>query len=363
MLEQLLLLYPEAHIFTICDFLSDEERRFLKGHVATTSFIQRMPGARKHYRHFLPLMPLAVEQLDVSGFELIISSSHAVAKGVLTGPDQLHVSYVHTPIRYAWDLQHQYLRESGLEGGVKGWLARLILHRIRMWDVRTANGVDAFVANSNFIRRRILKAYRRSAQVIYPPVDVSTFSFSGEKEDFFLTASRLVPYKRVDVIVEAFRSMPDRKLVVIGDGPERSKIEKLALGSRNIDILGYQPTGVLADHMRRAKAFVFAAEEDFGITPLEAQASGTPVIAFGRGGALETVRGLESDRPTGVFFSDQTPARVMEAVQLFEREGFAISFEACRDNALSFSSERFKSEFRAFVDQEWSRFLGQATTD
>jgi len=244
-------------------------------------------------------MPLAIEQLDVSKHDIILSSSHAVAKGVLTGPDQLHISYVHSPIRYAWDLQHQYLREAGLNKGLKAQAARWLLHKIRMWDYRTANGVDHFVANSQFIARRIKKVYGRTADVIYPPVDVDRFTLNENKDNYYFTASRMVPYKRIDLIVEAFSQMPDRKLVVIGDGSEMSKIKSKA--TKNVEILGYQPNHVMQEHMQKAKAFVFAAEEDFGITPVEAQACGTPVIAFGKGGSLETVRPFGVDNPTGLF--------------------------------------------------------------
>ncbi|MDR6356182.1 glycosyltransferase involved in cell wall biosynthesis [Pseudomonas psychrotolerans] len=227
-LAELFEIWPEADLFSVIDFLSDEDRAHLKGKHATTTFIQRLPQAKKRYQTYLPLMPHAIEQLDLSGYDLIISSSHAVAKGVLTGPDQLHISYVHSPIRYAWDLQHQYLKEAGLNTGLKGKLARIILHYVRIWDQRTAAGVDAFVANSHFIARRISKAYRREAKVIYPPVDISRFTPAGGKDDFYLTASRMVPYKRMPMIVEAFSAMPDKKLVVIGAGPEFEK----AKGSR-----------------------------------------------------------------------------------------------------------------------------------
>ncbi|WP_446924527.1 glycosyltransferase, partial [Klebsiella pneumoniae] len=237
------------------------------------------PSSKKKYQKYLPLMPLAIEQLDVSSHDVILSSSHAVAKGILTGPDQLHISYVHSPIRYAWDLQHQYLREANLSNGIKGFLAKWILHNIRVWDNRTANGVDHFVANSKFISRRIKKVYGRDAEVIYPPVDVDRFLLNENKDDYYFTASRLVPYKRIDLIVEAFSHMPNKKLVVIGDGSEMNKIKSKA--TKNIEILGYQENSVMQEHMRKAKAFVFAAEEDFGITPVEAQACGTPVIAFG----------------------------------------------------------------------------------
>jgi len=280
-------LFPASEIYSVVDFLSDESRHHFQDKKATTSFIQRLPGAKKKYQTYLPLMPLAIEQLDVTKHDVVLFSSHAVAKGVLTGPDQLHISYVHSPIRYAWDFQHQYLRESGLDKGLKGKLARWMLHNIRMWDYRTANGVDHFIANSHFIARRIKKVYGRDADVIYPPVDVDRFKLHKKKDDFYFTASRMVPYKRIDLIVEAFSRMPEKKLVVIGDGSEMAKIKSKA--TANVEILGYQPNEVMEDYMRRAKAFVFAAEEDFGITPVEAQACGTPVIAFGKGGALESI--------------------------------------------------------------------------
>jgi len=357
-LEQLLNLYPEAELYSVCDFVPENERGFLGGRTPTTSFIQKLPGARKHYRSYLPLMPLAIEQLNLSAYDVVISSSHAVAKGVLTGPDQLHVSYVHSPIRYAWDLQHQYLRESGLDRGLKGWIAKWLLHKIRLWDLRTANGVDRFVANSRFIARRIWKVYRREADVIYPPVDVLSFTLREDKEDFYLTASRMVPYKKIDLIVEAFSAMPDKRLVVIGDGPDMNKIRAKACA--NVQLLGYQPFEVLRDHMQRAKAFVFAAEEDFGITPVEAQACGTPVIAFGKGGALETVRGLgQSDIPTGVFFEEQSVTSVMAAVRHFENNREAFAASACRDNAMRFSPEVFRERFSALVAAEYEKFMSR----
>lgn len=286
-LEQMLLALPQADLYSLVDFVPEDARGFLGGRRARTSFLQRLPRARTHYRSYLPLMPLAVEQFDLSGYDLVISSSHAVAKGVLTGPDQLHLCICYSPIRYAWDLQHQYLEESGLTRGVKGAAARLLLHYVRLWDARTANGVDDFIAISGFIARRIQKVYRRDATVIYPPVDTDGFALRPDKEDFYLTASRLVPYKKIDLIVEAFSALPDRRLVVIGDGPEMAKVR--AKAGPNVQLLGYQPFSVLKDHLQRARAFVFAAEEDFGIVPLEAQACGTPVIAYGKGGSLSLI--------------------------------------------------------------------------
>jgi glycosyltransferase involved in cell wall biosynthesis len=290
-LEQLISLYPEADLFAVCDFISDSDRDFLRGKKVTTSFIQKIPFARRFYRNYLPLMPLAIEQFDLSSYDLVISSSHAVAKGVLTGPDQFHVCLCYSPIRYVWDLQHQYLKMSGVGSGIKSWIIRYILHRFRRWDLCTANGVDEFIAISDFIKRRIFKVYRRSSTVIYPPVAVDKFTVFPDKEDFYLAASRMVPYIMMPMIVQAFSAMPDKKLIVIGDGPDLDRCKRLAKG--NVSILGWQPDDILRHYMERAKAFIFAAEEDFGIVPIEAQACGTPVIAYAKGAALETVIGIE----------------------------------------------------------------------
>ncbi|AKF46804.1 glycosyltransferase family 4 protein [Pseudomonas syringae pv. syringae] len=349
-LASLINVWPAADLFAVIDFLSDQDRAHLHGKVARTTFIQKLPGARKHYSRYLPLMPLAIEQLDLSGYDLIISSSHAVAKGVLCGPDQLHISYVHSPIRYAWDLQHQYLQESGLNKGAKGGLARLILHYMRLWDQRTSTGVDAFIANSGFIGARITKAYRRDSTVIYPPVDTLCFTAQGARGDFYLCASRMVPYKRMPMIVEAFAAMPDKRLIMIGDGPDLPKAQAIASQVSNVTLLGFQPGSVLLEHMRSARAFVFAAEEDFGISPVEAQACGTPVIAFAKGGVMETVRGLDHPQPTGVFYREQTVASLIAAIGEFEAAQSRISPEACRANAERFSVARFEQEIKAFVE-------------
>ena len=294
--QQLLTTVPTADVFALVDFMTHDQRERLLGRSVQTSFLQRLPGSRKHFRHYLPLMPLAVEQFDLSEYDLVVSSNHAFAKGVLTRADQLHISYVHTPIRYAWDLYHEYLRQADLTRGIRSALVRLMMHYVRVWDRLTADRVDAFVANSHYVARRIAKTYRRHADVIHPPVDVDAFPYSETKEDFYLAASRVVPYKRLELIVEAFAATPHRRLVVIGDGPGLDGLRQKA--AANTLLLGYQPFEVLADHMRRARAFVFAAEEDFGIIPVEAQACGTPVIAYGRGGSRETV----VEGRTGLFF-------------------------------------------------------------
>ena len=356
-LEQILLCYPEADIFTLVDFVPEKERAFLGGRTPRTSFIQKLPGARKHYRNYLPLMPLAIEQFDLSGYDLVISNNFAVAKGVIVGPDQLHLSYVQSPIRYAWDLQFQYLAESNLERGPKSWLARYLLHRLRIWDHRSAAGVDQFFGNSLYITRRIEKTYRRNAEVLYPPVDTEAFALREDKEDFYLTASRMVPYKKIPMIVRAFRHMPDRKLVVIGTGPEFEKCR--AEAGPNVELMGWQSFDVLRDRMQRARGFIFAAEEDFGIVPIEAQACGTPVIAFNGGGARETVRGLGTDAPTGCFFDHQTPESLVEAIERFEAHAAEFTPQACRQNALAFSSERFRDEFTNYVEHHWRQWTAQ----
>lgn len=349
-LEQMLKVYPEADIFCLVDFLPEDKRSFILDKKTNTSFIQKLPFAKKKYRSYLGLMPLAIEQLDLSDYNVIISSSHAVAKGVITGPDQLHISYVHSPIRYAWDLQHQYLEESKLKKGIKGLVAKQTLHFIRKWDYRTANGVDYFITNSNYIGRRVWKVYRREYKVVYPPVNINAFNLSINKEEFYLTASRMVPYKKIDLIVKAFAKMPQKILYVIGDGPEYKKIKEVA--GENVKLLGYQEFDVLKDYMQRAQAFIFAAEEDFGITPLEAQACGTPVIAYGKGGALETVNGVEDSAPTGVFFNSQTEESIQEAVKFFENNHSLFDPKNCREKAEQFSESIFRSEFKNFIDEK-----------
>ncbi|NEP16618.1 MAG: glycosyltransferase family 4 protein [Leptolyngbya sp. SIO4C1] len=348
--EQILQLYPTADLYSLVDFLSPELRHAIQHKPVQTSFIQRLPRARRHFRQYLPLMPLAIEQFDLSAYDLVISSNHAVAKGVLTGPHQLHISYVHTPVRYAWDLQHQYLAQANLQKGVKGALTRLILHYLRLWDYASASRVDAFVANSKFIANRIWKTYRRPAQVIYPPVDVQRFRWDCPREDFYLSVSRFVPYKRVDLTVRAFSQL-GLPLVVIGTGPNRAQIE--ALASKNVQLLGEQPNAVVEDYLQRCKAFVFPAEEDFGITPVEAQAAGAPVIAYGRGGVTETVVPGE----TGVLFSEQTVESLVQAVKSVEMGMYEFERGRIRQQAEQFSTERFRQAFAAFVDHSWMQFL------
>jgi glycosyltransferase involved in cell wall biosynthesis len=343
--KEIALMFPEADIYTLIAKKETITALGLDGHSVTTSLIQKLPYAKTRYRSYLPLFPLAIEQFDLSDYDLIISSSHAVAKGVLTNPNQLHVCYCHSPIRYAWDLHYQYLRGAGLNTGLKAIFVKYILHRIRQWDIISTNRVDYFIANSDYISKRIKKIYNRESKVIYPNVSVIDFEPVEIKEDFYVTCSRFVSYKKIDIIVKAFNNMPDKKLIVIGDGPDFSKIKKLS--SKNVILMGYQPFEVLKHYLSKAKAFVFAAEEDFGIISVEAQASGTPVIAYGKGGSTETVL----EKKTGVFFCEQTVASIEEAVKHFEENISQFNYLEIAAHAATFSTERFRKEFMAYVTE------------
>lgn len=348
-LAALLEVLPGADVYTLLWDGGQRTAGILGGAKVHTSFLQRIPGAARLHRLYLPLMPLAVEAFDLRTYEVIVSSSHAVAKGVRAGPDQLHISYVHTPARYAWDLEEEYLGRGLLRGSIGGAAARIVLHYLRLWDVASAHRVDVFVANSKHVARRIWRIYRRRATVVYPPVEVGRFSARRERGDWYVTVTRLVPYKRVDVIVEAFGRL-GRPLVVIGDGPEADRLRRRA--RRNVELLGWQPETVVQKYLEGARAFVFAAEEDFGIAAVEAQAAGAPVIAYGRGGVTESV--VEGE--TGLFFYEQTPEALVEAVLEFERREKRFSVERIRLNAERFSKGRFKKEFSEVVERHWEVF-------
>lgn len=349
--KAILDVFPDADIYTlvakkeVCDELG------IPWEKVHTSFIQKMPLGTKKHRAYLPLFPFAIEQFDLRGYDVVISSSHCVAKGILTKADQLHICYCHSPIRYCWDMYNEYLEESHLDKGFKSWLVRLMLHPIRQFDAIAGNRVDYYISNSDYVGQRIRKTYRRKATTIHPNIDISNFELCNDKQEYYLASSRLVAYKKIDTIIEAFNQMPDKKLVVIGGGPNLETYRKLA--KDNVTVMGYQPFDVLKDKMQHAKAFVFAADEDFGMIPIEAQSCGTPVIAYGHGGSLETVNGGK----TGLFFNEQTPEAIVEAVNRFEAMGSQPFAPAdCRQWAEGFSEERFKREIKEFVEEKYEEF-------
>ena len=349
--KAILDVFPDADIYTlvakkeVCDELG------IPWEKVHTSFIQKMPLGTKKHRAYLPLFPFAIEQFDLRGYDVVISSSHCVAKGILTKADQLHICYCHSPIRYCWDMYNEYLEESHLDKGFKSWLVRLMLHPIRQFDAIAGSRVDYYISNSDYVGQRIRKTYRRKATTIHPNIDISNFELCNDKQEYYLASSRLVAYKKIDTIIEAFNKMPDKKLVVIGGGPNLEAYRKLA--KDNVTVMGYQPFDVLKDKMQHAKAFVFAADEDFGMIPIEAQSCGTPVIAYGHGGSLETVNGGK----TGLFFNEQTPEAIVEAVNKFESMGSQPFAPAdCRQWAEGFSEERFKREIKEFVEEKYEEF-------
>lgn len=348
-LAQIIRCFPQADIFAVVDFLPESERGFLEGRTVQTSFIQRLPYARRHFRNYLQLMPLAIEQFDLTGYDLVISSNHAVAKGVLTGPKQVHVSYVHSPMRYAWDLQAQYLRESGLERGPKSLYVRWLLSKMRLWDASSANGVDQFIANSTYIARRIRKAYRREALVVPPPVAVEDFTPGHDIREGFLVVSRFVPYKRVELIAQAFREMPEHQLTIVGGGTNALLVAKAAEGATNITLRPPVSHVELVALMRSTRAMIFAAEEDFGITMVEAQACGTPVIAFGEGGARDIFSSSATTLPTGILFDEQSVSSIIAAIRRFVVKEPYLTAKLCRANALRFSEDAFRERFMAVV--------------
>lgn len=349
--KAILDVFPGADIYTlvakkeVCDELG------IPWEKVHASFIQKMPLGTKKHRAYLPLFPFAIEQFDLRGYDVVISSSHCVAKGVLTKADQLHICYCHSPIRYCWDMYNEYLEESHLDKGFKSWLVRLMLHPIRLFDAIAGSRVDYYISNSDYVGQRIRKTYRRKATTIHPNIDISNFELCNDKQEYYLASSRLVAYKKIDTIIEAFNQMPDKKLVVIGGGPNLEAYRKLA--KDNVTVMGYQPFDVLKDKMQHARAFVFAADEDFGMIPIEAQSCGTPVIAYGHGGSLETVNGGK----TGLFFNEQTPEAIVEAVNKFESMGSQPFAPAdCRQWAEGFSEERFKREIKEFVEEKYEEF-------
>ena len=352
---QEILKHVDADVYALIDFESTNPESYLFGREIGTTFLQHFPLARKGVQKYLPLLPIAIEQLDLREYDIILSSSHAVAKGILSSPGQLHVCYCHTPMRYAWDMTFDYLRSSKAGRGIPGVLTRYLLHRLRQWEVISANRVDYFIANSQHTARRIWRCYRRRAEVIYPPVDIARFSLMPQKQDFYVTVCRLVSYKNVSAIVQAFNQL-GHNLIVIGTGPELDMIRQIA--KPNVQILGWQPAEVVEKYIAEAKAFVYAACEDFGIALVEAQACGTPVIAYAAGGALETVLDIRQhpETGTGLFFSSQTAAALVAAVEEFEQLQGKFQPEIGRLHAAEFSPEVFRERYVGFVEHCYQQF-------
>nr|WP_275993891.1 glycosyltransferase [Argonema antarcticum] len=350
-----ILRHIDAELYALIDFESTNPESYLYERSIGTTFLQDFPFARNGVQKYLPFLPIAIEQLDLRGYDVILSSSHTVAKGVITTPQQLHICYCHAPMRFAWDLTFDYLASSTMGRGIQGILTRYLLHRLRQWDVLSANRVDYFIANSKHTATRIWRCYRRRAEVIYPPVNIERFTFQEKKEDFYLTVSRLVSYKKVSLIVKAFNEL-GRPLVVIGTGPELKKLREMA--GPNVQVLGPQPDAVVEKYMAQAKAFVYAACEDFGIALVEAQACGTPVIAYGAGGARETVRDIReyADTGTGLFFSAQSELALVEAVKTFEAQSGNFNPEMALKQAVKFGPIIFEKRYLAFVSRCSSRF-------
>lgn len=345
-----ILSHIDADLYALIDFESRNPHSYLYRRQIGTTFLQHLPRARSGVQKYLPLLPLAIEQLDLGDYDLILSSSHAVAKGVLTRPQQLHVCYCHTPMRYAWDLTFDYLRASPLGRGLPGIVTRAILHHIRQWDAISANRVDYFIANSAHTARRIWRCYRRRAEVIYPPVHIERFPFVERKQDFYVTVSRLVGYKKIDPIVRAFNQL-GYPLVVIGAGASLDRLR--AIARPNVQLLGAQPDAVVEQYMSQAKAFVYAACEDFGIAPVEAQACGTPVIAYGAGGALETVRDLRTsgEAGTGLLFDRQTESALIEGVKTFEELRSRFRPDAARSHSARFAPTIFEQRYLSHLER------------
>jgi len=357
-LSEIMRVVGASDLYTLYDFLDDRERAAIGASRIYTSGLNGLPFVEKYYRWTFPFCPQAIEAFNLSRYDLVISSSAAFAKGIISHPHQKHIAYVHTAVRYAWDQSYEYLSQTPMSRFPAGLLLSRLLHRMRVWDVRTAHSADVLVANSSIVKRRIEQTYGRRAVVIEPPVDVTEIPLVERKGDYFMVASRLVPYKRIDLVVRAFGEMPSLRLLVVGDGPEMSRLR--ALAGPNVAFTGYLPRAALIETLQKARAFVFAACEDFGIAMAEAQAAGTPVVAFGRGGATDIITPLHADRPTGVLFAEQSVESVKQALELFCREERRISPAACRANVERFAPENFRKRLHAIVEEvmqsEFSRW-------
>ena len=358
--QQLDALLEQPQLAALVDGESARPESWLAGRSIHTTFVQHLPWGVSHVQQYLPLLPLAIEQLDLADYPLVISSSHLVAKGVLTSPDQCHLSYVHTPVRYAWDQMHAYLRQSALARRGLSPLIRWQLHRLRQWDVLSAQRPDALIANSRFTASRIRRYWGRSSTVVHPPVAVERFRWDQPRSDVYLCLCRLVPYKRVDLVVQAFNAT-GLPLVVIGDGPERQRLE--AMAGPTVQLLGRLPQEQVNEWLGCCRAYVYAGLEDFGIAPVEAMASGAPVIGLGQGGLLDSVRCISSgcNHPTGLLFPHQDVPSLVAALEHFEQQRLWTQLPAAslRQWAERFSPQRFRQRSQALIEQVWSRHQRQ----
>lgn len=349
--QEILVCYPEADVFCVLDYYSEETRKkYLLGKKTKSSFIQQIPFSKRFYRFLFPLFPIAIEMLDVSHYDLIISSSSSVAKGIKKHANQLHICYCHSPMRYAWDLKNEYLSVA------KNWLSKILLNfflnRIKKWDLTSSDRVDYFIANSENVRSRIKKNYNREAKVIFPPVHIERFTPITNKQNYYFTASRMVTYKQTEQIIKAFAELPDLKLLVAGKGPIKEKLHNLA--TKNVEFLGFISTIELKEKIQNAKAFIVNANEDFGITVVEAQACATPILAPRMGGYKETV-----SEKTGIFFENQKAEEILKAVKVFESNEKTFKAEDFKENIQKFDGLRFHEELKAFVDDCYHNYYNR----
>lgn len=344
-LECLCELYPGADLYTLVH-IEGSCSDIIEGMNIHTSFIDQIPGRKRYYRHMLPLMPFAIERFILKDYDLILSSSHCVAKGIIPGPDSVHISYVHSPMRYVWDMYEDYFGK-GRINPIAGGIIPFFATGLRQWDVTSSARVDCFIANSGHVARRINKYYRRDAGVIHPPLDLERFSIKPDRADYFLMLTAFAPYKRVDLAIQAFNAIK-KPLKIVGSGQDEKRLKEMA--GPTIEFMGWQSDAQIVDLYSRCQAFIFPGEEDFGITPLEAMGSGRPVIAFARGGALETIRGLDHSNPTGVFFAEQGVDSLLGAIHLFEDNCSGFDPEQIRAHAAHWNRDRFKNEIMGAID-------------
>ncbi len=344
-------------LYTLFNFLDDGDLEKIGAKEIFTSYLDRLPFRENYYRYTFPFCPAAIENFDLADYDLVLSSSAAFAKGVIVHPHQRHIAYVHTAVRYAWDQTFEYMRRTAMSRLPFGPILRQSLHKLRIWDFRSAQGADVLLANSSVVQRRIEQIYGRRSYVLHPPVDVVSFPMQSEKDDYYVCASRLVPYKRFDLVVDAFKDMPNRKLIVCGDGPELNRLKERA--GPNVTFAGHLPRADLIRTISHARAFIFPAYEDFGIVMAEALSSGTPVIAFQRGGAQDIVVPHGERDATGVLFPTQTAKAIIDAVDTFESDRSAFSPEACHTRANLFASHNFNRKLDQFIaltmDRNFSR--------